>query len=203
VALLRAGQFQQAAKELSRGHQLGSRDPHWSFPSGRLLRQAEALARLDARLPAFLKGEAKPADAAERLALASMCQNHRKLYAAAATWYTEAFAAQPNLAEDLNAQHRYNAACTAALAGCGRGNDASKLSEPERARLRTKALAWLRADLAALRRALESKPANGPAVSRRLQHWYLEAVRQRATPQRPAAPARPGADPAGQEKGSR
>jgi hypothetical protein len=39
---------------------------------------------------------------------------------AAARWYSEAFAAQPKLADDLNAGHRYEAACAAALAGVSR-----------------------------------------------------------------------------------
>src|SRR5262249_27909366 len=54
VVCLQKGQFQTAVQELRRGHELGSRDPHWPFPSAQWLRQAEALARLDARLPAFL-----------------------------------------------------------------------------------------------------------------------------------------------------
>jgi tetratricopeptide (TPR) repeat protein len=173
--LLRTGHFQEAVKELRRGHELGSRDPHWRYPSAQWLRQAEALARLDARLPAFLNGDAQPADAGERLALAKMCQDHRKLYVAAAKSFAEAFAMQPALAEDLHAGHRYSAACAAALAGCSRGKDAGKLSDQERARLRQQGLDWLRADLAAWRRVLEAAPANAPAVAQRLQHWLADS----------------------------
>src|SRR5262249_17261062 len=52
--------------------------------------------------------------------------------------------AEPKLADDLGAAHHYNAACAAALAGCGRGEDAAGLDETERARLRGQALDWLR-----------------------------------------------------------
>jgi hypothetical protein len=58
------------------------------------------------------------------------------LYAAAARFFDEAFAAQSSLADDLSSQHRYNAACAAALAGCGQGKDADDLSEQEHARWR-------------------------------------------------------------------
>jgi hypothetical protein len=43
--------------------------------------------------------------------------------------------------------HRYNAACAAALAGCGQGADGADLTPARRAALRAKALGWLRADL--------------------------------------------------------
>src|SRR5215472_4056243 len=50
--------------------------------------------------------------------------------------------------DDLQTQDRYNAANAAALAGCGQGEDAAKLNDNERTRLRQQALTWLRADLA-------------------------------------------------------
>src|SRR5262249_44479124 len=65
------------------------------------------------------------------------------------------FAEQPRLAENLQAFHRYNAARAAALAGCGQGQDADKLDAKEKARLRGRALAWLRADLEAMGRLLD------------------------------------------------
>src|SRR5206468_10853885 len=56
---------------------------------------------------------------------------------------------KPALADDLKSWNRYNAACSAALAGCGQGNDVSGLDEKALARLRQQAMVWLRADLAA------------------------------------------------------
>jgi serine/threonine-protein kinase len=124
------------------------------------------------RLPAVLDGKDRPKDAAERLAFARLCQLRCKEYAAAARFYAEAFAAEPGLAGDPQAGHRYNAACAAALAGCGRGQDAAGLGEKERARLRQQALDWLRADLGAWRRLLEKGPAeNRPVIAGQLAHW--------------------------------
>src|SRR5262249_13062402 len=65
---------------------------------------------------------------------------------------------------------RYNAACAAALAGCGQGNDAAKLDDKERSRLRKQALEWLRADLAAWGKLLEKEPKAHPVVQQTMQY---------------------------------
>jgi tetratricopeptide (TPR) repeat protein len=108
---------------------------------------SQRLADLDARVTVLLKGKTQPKDTAERLALAQFCQDHKKLYAAAACWYHEAFVAEPAIADDLRNSHCYNAACAAALAGCGQGKDAAALDDKEKRRLRDQALAWLRSEL--------------------------------------------------------
>jgi hypothetical protein len=46
-------------------------------------------------------------------------------HATAARLYGEAFTAQRELGNDLITGHRYKAACAAALADCGQGNDAT------------------------------------------------------------------------------
>jgi tetratricopeptide (TPR) repeat protein len=139
-------------------------------------RNAERLADLDARLPALLKGEAQPADADECLALARLCQAHKQLYAAAARWYSEAFDAKPVLSEDLSSNNRYNAACAAALAGCGQGADATGLDEKKRTRLRHQALAWLQADLKAWQSLLDKGAAQARnAAAKQMRHWLADA----------------------------
>ncbi len=50
--------------------------------------------------------------------------------------YSAAFSDDPKLADDLSAGFRYDAACFAALAAAGQGEDAGKLDEKERTRLR-------------------------------------------------------------------
>jgi eukaryotic-like serine/threonine-protein kinase len=81
----------------------------------------------------------------------------------------------PALAGDLKVQHRYNAACAAALAGCGQGEYAAQLSDKERARLRQQALTWLRADLAQYAPMVAKGPAHvSAAVYERLQHWQQD-----------------------------
>ena len=68
--------------------------------------------------------------------------------------------------------NRYNAACAAALAGCGQGKDADQSDDKERARLRRQALDWLRADLTAWRNLLEKDKAKwDTVVLQQMQHW--------------------------------
>jgi hypothetical protein len=132
---------------------------------------ATQLARLDDRLPAILDGKDQPRDARECLGFAFLCHKHRQRHAAAVRFCVEAFDAQPALAEDLQAGHRYNAACAAALAGCGQGKDAPPGDE-QRARLRRRALRWLRADLAAWAKLADKGPPAGRAAAQRtLAHW--------------------------------
>jgi serine/threonine-protein kinase len=135
----------------------------------------ERLIALDEKLPAILAKKEQPADNAERLALAYFCLEQKKLPVAALHFYQEAFAADAKLAEDLGNSYRYNAACAAALAGCGQGNDTGSLDDQERARLRKQARDWLQADLALwTRRADSDQPKERAAVQRTLEHWQSD-----------------------------
>src|SRR5262249_17083101 len=171
IALREQGEFTEALEELRRGDELGAKDPHWPHPSPLWIRQCQRLIELDGRLPDILAGTAAPANAAERIEFALLCAfKHR--HRDALRLYEEAFAAQPTLL----AANRYNAACAAALAGCGRGKDADKLDDKERARLRSLALDWLCADLEVEGRLLDKDPARAASnVAKSMQHWLLDA----------------------------
>jgi tetratricopeptide (TPR) repeat protein len=139
------------------------------------LAQAERLAAAREKLPAFQKGSYTPASNDERLGLAEWCRI-KKMHHAATRLYAAAFVADPKLADDLGAAHRYNAACHAALAATGQGEDAAKLDDKERARLREQALDWLRADLTLRRKQLVTdKPADRAAVQQVLRHWQTDS----------------------------
>jgi tetratricopeptide (TPR) repeat protein len=179
-ALQRLGQFAEAVAALKRGHELGSQDAHWRNPSAQWVQDAEHQLALDGRLPALLRGEARPADGAECLALVQLCQV-KKLHAAAVRFAGEAFTRQPALAEELSAGHRSGAARSAALAGTGQGADAATLDDAERASLRGRALEWLRADLAAwARQPAEGRPAERNALLSWQQEPNLAGVREAA-----------------------
>jgi hypothetical protein len=67
---------------------------------------------------------------------------------------------------------KYLAELQAELAGSGQGNDAAKLDEKERARLRRQAREWLRADLNDWTQLLEKQPGQArAAVQQTLVHW--------------------------------
>jgi hypothetical protein len=126
---------------------------------------------MEPKLPAFPKGEFQPRDTAQRLGLVGVCEA-RKLNRAAARLYADAFAADPTLAADPKSKHRFNAACFAALAAAGQGEDAGKLADRERARLRKQALDWLRADLIGCTNLLASgSPTDRSFVRDRLEHY--------------------------------
>jgi superkiller protein 3 len=174
-ALKGQGRFAEALAALKRGHELGSRKAGWSSPSAQWVHDTERLVDLADKLPKFLSGEAQPANAADRLAVAVLCGQHRKLHAAAVRFFTEAFAAQPKLADDLQAGSRCHAACDAAQAGCGQGMDAKSLNDEERARLRRQAFDWLQADLGAWRKLLEKDPARiRTRVQQTMKHWQRD-----------------------------
>jgi serine/threonine protein kinase len=172
-ALRQKGQFAEALVHWRRGHELGYWIPSDKF--AQVVQNCERFVELDGKLPEVLSGHRKPADIRERLAFAWLCQQpFQKRYAAAARFYDEAFTEKPQLADDL-AGHRYDAACAAALAGCGQGADADQLDPQERARLRQQALDWLRAGLKAKRQMLEQSPGkDGPTIVTQMQHWLQD-----------------------------
>jgi tetratricopeptide (TPR) repeat protein/serine/threonine protein kinase len=138
------------------------------------LAEAERLAAARVKLPAYRNGSYTPANNEQRLDLAFWCQ-HEKLHYTATRLFTAAFAAAPKLADDLAAAHRYNAACFSALAAAGQGQDAAKLDDKERTRLRQQAREWLRADLILRSKQLKSgKPADREEVQQALRHWQKD-----------------------------
>jgi serine/threonine-protein kinase len=171
VALYGKGQVDEAIASYTKALAL---DPKFAHARTGLT-QAERLVAVQDKLPAFLKGDFQPTTNGERLALAEWCQI-RKLYRKSAGLSAAAFAADPELADDLKAGHRYNAARSAALAAAGQGDDAAQLDDKERTRLRQQARDWLCADLALRSKHLDSgKAADRTAVLQALRHWQRDS----------------------------
>jgi serine/threonine-protein kinase len=174
LVLRSRGEYAAALDALRTGHALGSKRPGWPCPSAEWVREAERLAALADRLPAILRGDDRPADNAERLALAQICYDTKRPAAAVRFW-AEALAADPKLGDDRRAGHLYNAACAAALAGSGQGADDPKPDDTARARLRGQALDWLEAELAAWARVLDAgDPQARSVVAQDLRHWQAD-----------------------------
>jgi tetratricopeptide (TPR) repeat protein len=173
-ALLWQGRFAEATETTRRCRDLlRPTDPQYQVATQQL-RLCECLLDLEEKLPALLRGEAKPADTTVRLLFAQVCQ-YKQYYATSARLYTEAFADVPSLAEHRQAGHRYSAACCAARAGCGQGQDAARLDEQDRARWRRQAQQWLRADLASYAERLRSgSPLDRTEVRQKLQRWRTD-----------------------------
>jgi tetratricopeptide (TPR) repeat protein len=163
--LLRSGRIAEAHTAVRHGLDVLPARESYRPALQEKLKRCERMLALEARLPALLQGKERPA-AAELVELARLCRDNGRPHAAAEL-YALAFAAQQALADDLEAGHRYNAACAAARAGTGAGADGARLGGPERAGLRRQALAWLRADL-----TLRSKLfAGGKSVDGALRFW--------------------------------
>jgi hypothetical protein len=126
------------------------------------------------RLPAVLRGEEKPRDNAERLAFAQVAYDQKKFAGATRLW-AEALASDPKLRDDRRTGHRYNAACAAALAAAGQGKEEPPLDAAAKGKLRGQALDWLRAELTAWGKFLESGPPQArPVIVQVLSHWQKD-----------------------------
>ena len=173
-SLRQTGRYAEALEELRRGDELGSKRPDWRYPSAEWVRQCERLMRLDTRLKAILRGNDKPRDFAEGLALGQHCYD-RAMYAAAARLWAIALSSEPEVAEYRRSQPRYNAACAAVLAGSGKSKDDPPPDEAAKAKLRPQALDWLKAELAAWSKLLDTgKPEDRATVQKTLRHWQKD-----------------------------
>ncbi len=169
-ALSELGRFTQALAELRRGHDLGRKRPGWPYKSGDWVRVCERLVELDRKLRAVLDGTAEPAGAAERFQLAEFCAGpYKRLPVTATRFWADAFAEDPKLA-------CYGAACAAAQAAAGLGDDARLLPDRVVLMLRRQALRWLRTDLAMYRK-MAGRPdeAFKKNVRNWLQDWQQDA----------------------------
>src|SRR5262249_27545777 len=117
-----------------------------------------------------LRGERAPADAVESLALAQLCR-YKRLYGAACRFYAEVIDTRP---EPMRNARRYDAACAAALAAAGRGEDAGTMDARERALFRRQALTWLRAELDQVARLAGGGDRADALVRQTLKRWQAD-----------------------------
>ncbi len=166
-ALIQQGQFAEALKAFKRGHELASKQPGWSYPSAQWVQNCAGLLQLDQQLPGLLKGDLEPSTPQQWLAYVQVCQMKRAHGSQAKLWQ-KAFAKHPVLVE----KNRFQAACAAALAAGGRGQDAGQLSDSERTELGKQGLKWLQADVEAWTKQMEKKqPADLVALNNTLELW--------------------------------
>lgn len=170
-ALLACGQFTAARQAAQHCLELLPRQDPSRDTALQLLRQC----RVGEKLSAVLAGDGRATDAAETIQMAYLCRQSLQMNVAACRLFTEAFAAEPKLADDLKARHRYQASCCAALAGCGLGKDADKTNVKERARWRKQALEWLRAELVSWQQRVQEGNAVARATAvRTLNQWQQQ-----------------------------
>lgn len=172
--LLRLGDFDSAVAAFRRGHVLGTKDPRWKYPSGVWLEQAEQCAALAPNLENALTDVTRITDNSDRLGYALVCY-YRGEYAAGVALYQEAFRQDPQIAEDFGNGHRYTAALMAVLAADKQSDTADEQDESQLSRWREQARVWLRAELDAVTRFMQSGDArHARAAASRMQFWQID-----------------------------
>ncbi len=182
-ALMAKGDF-EAAISAFRGSQRGSPAPLHRRSAAEMIREAERMLALEARLPALVRREEHPATGSERIRLARLCQM-KHLFATSAQLWDELFSAEPRLAIEPSSGNRYTAACAAARAACGESKESPPPDGAAREQLRRKAREWLEAELAAVTESMEKgTPRERSSGLSRLGRWLvasqLDGVRDQA-----------------------
>jgi serine/threonine-protein kinase len=171
-ALIEAGEPRAALEALARIEPGPPPDPY--ITPGMLTSRAEKLIALEPRLPVVIEGGEAPADAEEAASFARLAFARNRPEEAARLW-EQAFDTSPNLASDLVAMNRFQAARAAARAGAEGVWEVAESGADSRANWRRQAVEWLRADLAASASALNSGTAQQRAgVARRLGRWQVD-----------------------------
>jgi tetratricopeptide (TPR) repeat protein len=144
---------------------------------GRELRRSQDYLGFDQRLPAIRSGSEKLKTPDEQARFASFAmRDFRKEYALAFRFFSEAFASEVKLADDLQSQYRYNAARCAALAAAGNGEDAANLDETERTQFRSRSYVWLLEDLSAYAKLIDrGRSSDRILVQQRLRYWQEDS----------------------------
>jgi tetratricopeptide (TPR) repeat protein len=140
--------------------------------------------KLDERLRPVLIGEDRFVGPEDQIALGRMCLFFKHLYVSAGVFYAEAFGARPELANDLRNTNRFDAACAAALAGTGQGEDVAALQERDKQVWRERARHWLEEDLAQWSKlAASDKPPDRAMTRAAMFRWkqerYLAGIRNK------------------------
>jgi tetratricopeptide (TPR) repeat protein len=141
-------------------------------------------ARLDERLRPILISEERVNGPEEQVELGRMCLFYKHMYMNAGVFFAEAFGNRPELVGDLRNTNRFDAACAAALAGTGQGEDVAALQERDKQVWRERARHWLEEDLAQWSKLAASDNAADRALTRAAmfrwkQERYLAGIRNK------------------------
>ncbi len=149
--LLRSrGELTAALSHMQQGHDLGRHRPNWPTGAEAALKECENDCTIDRlRVSLLTARQATSLPPATVLKLADLSAL-RQCYLDAAEYYNQLMTANPVAAATPEAKIRFNAACSAWLAGNGQGERAKTITKAEGERWREQALRWLRADLEAL-----------------------------------------------------
>jgi len=138
------------------------------------LRHCDVVAALEVELPAIRDGARLPLDGAECLAFADFFRGSGDQLTAA-HYFADAFARSTGTPRDGGRWRTFDAARCAAMAGLAAENSPDLRGDEERKRLRTRTLAWLREEKAALEAMLTAAaPGAHMTVLHRLVDWQAD-----------------------------
>ena len=175
MLLERRGDYAGALAMFRKGHELGSRRPDWRYPSAEWVAGAERAATWRRGfLPC--SGARTSRKTTPRAWPWPRCATTRSGTPPPPGSGPRRLQADPKLGDDRRAQHRYNAACAAALAASGAGKDEPQPDDAAKAKLRAQALDWLKAERDAWAKLLDGgDPKARALVAQTLQHWKADA----------------------------
>ncbi|MGE3819162.1 MAG: tetratricopeptide repeat protein, partial [Isosphaeraceae bacterium] len=173
LALMRTGRYAEALATLTTGHELGSKNPSWRYPSAHWVDACRRLAELEARLPAVLAGRESPRTAAELMRVARFATHQKRLHEETAQLFVRTLAEHPDWARDRVDPPLYHAAaCAIMAAGPGTAADPGA---PESHRWRARARAWLRDELEVLtERMRDADPGARDRARAALGRWWRD-----------------------------
>lgn len=179
--LRRLGRHAEALDEYRAARERAAAHPDWFAPMDAWIRRCERAIALQGEDLTVVDDEASR-DADDLVALAELSYEHRR-YAASARYWARALAMEPRLGEsplrhcryDLVLHDRFAAACAAAMAGSGLGEDAGGLDARQQTELRQQAFHWLLEELPAEARVLEVEPVLAVSPAREKAIYWQAA----------------------------
>jgi serine/threonine protein kinase/tetratricopeptide (TPR) repeat protein len=168
AVLTELGRFDEAADELRDAHDLSVQAHDARGPKQEQVEQARHRAELDRKFVDVVSGRIALGSPQEAFEFAMFCDSVKRAYVAASRFYAKAFAGEPSFPADSRSGNRLRAACAAIRAGTGQGIDATVAADSERAQFRARALEWLSADIADIRRIAEQNPSIRSAAAQAL-----------------------------------
>jgi len=158
------GRFSEALKTAKKMVDLDSRSPEQKINDQALITFCERMVNMTSELPAFLRGDVKPADGKEWGLWAHLCFSKQYYTASVKCW--KSALQYPDIAQVW--QSRYVGARAAALAASGEGVN----GKGERQQWRKQALVWLQENLELFLKILKKKdPREAKMVMIQLMEW--------------------------------
>lgn len=148
-AYMEVGRFEEARAAFERYREALPTDHKLNAVLGRFIQQCDELMTSEEQCQADASAAASPMDAAECFSCAEIARM-KGSHSRAADLYLQAFSLNPDLPSDLRTGARYNAACSAALAGApttdrAQTTEAATTSNHQKWRLQS--IEWLTQDL--------------------------------------------------------